>query len=81
MTAPRPAPRSIVSAQYQNTQFARQSAVRIKAAANQILLDIAHGRLVRSSGRQIAADALALCEALAVLAAYEEMTARMTAAA
>jgi hypothetical protein len=80
MTENRPGPRRPLDNTH--AQFARQSAVRVKACAEQILLDIAHGRPpVRSNGRQIIADALALCEALAALAAYEEITARLAAAA
>ena len=79
---PQTPPRPLSSAQQQHAQFARQSAARIKACAEQILLDVAHGRPpVRSNGRQIVADALALCEALAAMAACEEIQARLTRAA
>ena len=44
----------------------RTSAVKIEAAARQILIDLAHGRLVPSSGRLIAAEVIVLCEAIAV---------------
>lgn len=65
---------------HQNTVFARQSAMRIKAYAEQILLDIARGHLVRANARQIVVDGLALCEALAVVATTEEAAARTRAA-
>jgi len=64
----------------QNAVFARQSAVRIRAYADQILIDLTRGHLVRANARQIAVDALALCEALAVIAATEEAAARTRAA-
>jgi hypothetical protein len=75
-------PRSLGSAHQQHALFARQSAMRVKACAEQILLDLAHGRPpVRANGRQVVSDALALCEALAAMMAYEEIAARLTAAA
>jgi hypothetical protein len=74
-TSPRPASSAAV-AYNQNTVFARQSANRIRAYADQILIDISRGHLVRANARQIALDALALCEALAVMAAAEEAAAR-----
>ena len=80
MTATRPAPH-IDTARRQHATYARQSALRIKSYAEQILLDLAHGRPVRANGRQVAVDAVALCEALAALAMAEEFAARTTAAA
>ncbi len=55
----------------------RTSAAQIKRAADQILLDLAHGRLVRSSGRHIAAEVTVLCEAIALLDAAEKAVARL----
>ena len=54
----------------------RRSAVKIEAAAKQILIDAARGHLVRSSGRLIAAEVIALCEAIALLAEAEKAVAR-----
>ena len=77
MTATRPAPHPYIdSARRQHAALARQSAVRIRAYAEQILLDLAHGRPVRANGRQVATDAMALCEALAAMALAEEIAAR-----
>lgn len=54
----------------------RTSAIKIEAAARQILIDVAHGRLVRSSGRLIAAEIVVLCEAIAVAAEAQKDAAR-----
>ena len=54
----------------------RRSAVKIEAAAKQILIDAARGHLVRSSGRLIAAEVIALCEAIALLADAEKAVAK-----
>lgn len=54
----------------------RTSAVRAKAGLEQILHDLARGRVVRSSGRLIAAEVTALCEAIALLAEAEKAAAR-----
>ena len=65
---PRPPVRTVTT----RHQHARQSAARIKAYAEQVLIDLNRGRPVRANARQIAADALALCETLAAMAAIEE---------
>ena len=78
MTEIRPAAPHIDSARRQHAMHARQSAVRIKAAAEQILLDLAHNRPVRANGRKVATEALALCEALAALGLAEEMASRIS---
>ena len=54
----------------------RASAVRARAALDQILIDLARGRLVRSSGRLIAAEVTVLCEAIALMAEAEKAAAR-----
>ena len=54
----------------------RTSAIKIEAAARQILIDLAHGRLVRSSGRLIAAEIIILCEAITLAAEAEKAAAR-----
>ena len=59
----------------------RASAVRVRAGAEQILIDLAHGRLASSSGRQLAAEVVALCEAQAALKAAGKTAARERAAA
>jgi hypothetical protein len=64
------------SAHMQNQIFARQSVNRIKAYSEQILIDMSRGHLVRANARQIVLDALALCEALAAMAVYEESAVR-----
>ena len=54
----------------------RTAAVKVRAGADQILLDIAHGRLVRSAARNLAAEVFALGEAQAALAQAEKTAAR-----
>ena len=75
-TPPAPQPGTI-SAQ----NAVRISATKIEAAARQILLDLARGRLVRSSGRQIAAEVIILCEAIILAAEAEKAAAAGRAAA
>ena len=75
MTEIRPAPHPDIARQ-QSAANVRTSAVKFKHAAEQILLDLAHGRLVRSSGRLIAAEVIALCESIALLDAAEKAAAR-----
>ena len=75
MTATRPAPHPDI-ARRQHAVNVRTSAARIQNAAKQILADSAHGRLVRSSGRQIAAEVTVLCEEIALLAQAEKEAAR-----
>ena len=65
----------------QHTARVRTSAVKIKAAASQILIDLPHGRLVRSAGRQLAAEVIALCEAQEAVAQAEKAAARTRTAA
>ena len=60
----------------QLTAQVRTAAVKIKAGADQILLDLAHGRLVRSAARNLAAEVFALGEAQAALAQAEKAAAR-----
>ena len=74
MTATRPAPRPDDTPRHQHAVL--MSAVKIQAAASQILTDRAHGRLVRSSGRLIAAEVIILCEAIALLDEAEKAAAR-----
>ena len=76
MTATRPAPHPDIARQ-QGAANVRTSAVKLKHAAEQILLDLAHGRLVRSSGRLIAAEVIVLCESIALLDAAEKAAARL----
>ena len=75
MTATRPAPHPDIARQ-QGTANVRTSAVKIKHAVDQVLLDLAHGRLVRSSGRHIAAEVIVLCETMALLDKAEKDAAR-----
>ena len=76
MTATRPiAPHPDIARQ-QAAANVRTSAVRVKNIAEQILIDLAHGRLVRSNGRLVAAEAIALCEAIALQAEAEKAAAR-----
>ena len=75
MTAPRPAPQSDAERR-QSAATVRTSAIRIKNVAEQILLDLAHGRLVRANGRLIATEAIALCEAIALLTEAEKAAAK-----
>ena len=58
------------------TAQVRTAAVKVRAGADQILLDIAHGRLVRSAARNLAAEVFALGEAQAALAQAEKSAAR-----
>ena len=60
----------------QSATAVRTSALRIKNVAEQILLDLAHGRLVRGNGHLIATEAIALCEAIALLTEAEKVAAR-----
>ena len=76
MTATRPAPHPEIARQ-QSAANVRTSAVKIRHAAEQILMDLAHGRLVRSNGRLVAAEAVALCESIALLAEAEKAAARL----
>ena len=48
----------------------KQAATLIRRGAEQILLDLDRGHLVRSSGRKIAADVAILVEAIAELAEH-----------
>ena len=73
-TPPRPRPDD--TARGLSAANVRTSAARIKNIAEQILIDLAHGRLVRSNGRLVAAEAIALCEAIALLAEAEKAAAR-----
>ena len=50
----------------QHVTQVRTSANKIQSAATQILTDLRRGRLVRSSGRNIAAEIIILCEAIAL---------------
>ncbi len=75
MTAIRPGPQPDAERR-QSATTVRTSAIRIKNVAEQILLDLAHGRLVRANGRTIAVEAIALCEAIALLTEAEKAAAR-----
>ena len=72
MTATRPAPDPRLAP----TMSVRQSAIRLEAGAKQILIDLAHGRPMFASGRKVAAELLALCEAMGALAEAERTAAR-----
>ena len=74
MTATRPGPQP--DERRQSAITVRTSAIRIRNVAEQILLDLAHGRLVRANGRTIATEAIALCEAIALLTEAEKAAAR-----
>ncbi len=77
MTETRPRPRQETGAERrQSAASVRTSAIRIKNIAEQILLDLAHGRLVRANGRLIATEAIALCEAIALLTEADKAAAR-----
>ena len=60
----------------QHTTHLRQSAIRIRAMAEQILIDQSNGRVVRALGRNLHAEVLALNEAMTALALAEEYAAR-----
>ena len=76
MTATRPnAPHPDIARQ-QSAANVRTSAARIRNITEQILIDLHHGRLVRSNGRLIATEAIALCEAIALLGEAEKAAAR-----
>jgi hypothetical protein len=74
VTATRPAPQP--DERRQSATIVRTSAIRIRNVADQILLDLAHGRMVRANGRLIATEAIALCEAIALLTEAEKAAAR-----
>ena len=77
MTETRPRPRQETGTERRQSATAvRTSAIRIKNVAEQILLDLAHGRLVRGNGHLIATEAIALCEAIALLTEAEKVAAR-----
>jgi hypothetical protein len=69
-------PPSVPDPRLTHTMSIRQSAIRIKAATDQILLDLAHGRPMRAAGRKVAAEMLALCEAMGALSEAERAAAR-----
>lgn len=77
MTETRPRPRQEpCTSRIHHAANVRTSAVKAEAAARQILIDLAHGRLVRSSGRDLAAIVTVLCEAIALAADAEKAAAR-----
>jgi hypothetical protein len=80
MTETRPDPDPNIELRHLAAQE-RTCAALVKAAANQILIDSAHGRMVPGSGRKLATQVVALCEAQAVLARALKTAARTRAAA
>ena len=74
-TPARPQPDADIACAHHDVNV-RTSAAKIEAAARQILIDRRHGRLVRSAGRQIAAEVIALCESITLLAEAEKTMAR-----
>jgi hypothetical protein len=70
----------VVTTQQQRI-YVRQLALQIRACSEQILIDQARGRTVRGNGRKLVNLSLALCEAQAAMAAYEEAAARLARAA
>jgi hypothetical protein len=75
MTEPRP-PAPIDLELRQLASQVRTCAAQIRAGADQILIDAAHGRLVRSAGRDLAVKVTALCEAQAALGQAQKTAAR-----
>ena len=65
----------IQSSRRQHAFEADKLAQRVASCAHAVRLDLDHGRPAQAAARQLLADAMALCEALARLREVEKMAA------